>query len=313
MTRKVPPPPAGPSPDAFYALARLESLIDGLLEPLGGCPWDKAQTTKTVTEDFLEEVYELRQALLEDSGPEVLEEAGDVAFLLVFLGRLAQKRYSFGLPQMLDAATDKMLLRHPHVFGEVETPDDLDAFFKLWHKLKRESKPKTGVLSSVPVALPALTRCHRLSQKAGRAGFDFPSVAQVRKQIDLELAELDAELAADDLNTEEGKERLFHEIGDVLCSVANLARLSGVSSEKALDACNRRFIKRFEKMEAFLAARSMIPEEATAEELELLWERAKKDLAAEAESAPKDADARAKLANADDNIEASPEEISEEA
>lgn len=282
MSRGVPLPPAGPSPDEASALARLESLIDGLLAPVGGCPWDRKQTTATVTEDFLEEVYELRQALLEDSGPSVLEEAGDLAFLLVFLGRLTQKKYSFGLAEILDAATDKMLVRHPHVFGEVEIgADDMDSFFKLWHKLKRQSKPKTGVLASVPTALPALTRCHRLSQKAGRAGFDFPSVASVRRQVDAELSELDAELAAGDLDTEAGKERLFHEIGDVLCSVANLARLCGVSSEKALDACNRRFISRFEHMEADLSSRGLTPEEVSADELERLWDLAKIALAAE--------------------------------
>jgi MazG family protein len=280
-------PPPGPSPDAASALSRLESLIDSLLAPVGGCPWDKKQTTKTVTEDFLEEVYELRQALLEDSGPEVLEESGDVAFLLVFLGRLTQGRFGFGLKETLDAATDKMLSRHPHVFGEVEIPDDIDVFFKLWHKLKREAKPKKGVLASVPTALPALTRCHRLSQKAGRAGFDFPSVAEVRRQVDSELFELDKELAAPDLGTEAGQARLFHEIGDVLCSVANLARLAGVSAEKALDACNRRFVKRFEHMEADLAARDLRPEDASPEELEKLWAAAKAALAAsESEGLP---------------------------
>jgi MazG family protein len=206
-----------------------------------------------------------------------------VAFLLVFLGRLTQKKYSFGLSSILDAATDKMLSRHPHVFGEIETPGDIDSFFKLWHKLKRKSKPSAGVLSSVPAALPALTRCHRLSQKAGRAGFDFPSVAEVRRQVDRELAELDHELSSPDLATEEGQERLFHEIGDVLCSVANLARKAGISAEKALDACNRRFISRFERMEAELKARGLAPEEASPEELERLWDEAKKALAKEAE------------------------------
>jgi MazG family protein len=262
----------------------LEILIDGLLDPVGGCPWDRRQTTKTVTEDFLEEVYELREALNEDHGPSVREEAGDVAFLLVFLGRLAERRFSFGLKEIFDSATDKMLTRHPHVFGEEVVGDDLDSFFRLWHKIKRSAKPTAGVLSSVPKELPALTRCHRLGQKAGRSGFDFSSVDEVRRTLDSELQELDAELAEvaklakTDGSASEVKERLSHEIGDVLASVVNLARLSGISAEKALDAYNRRFIARFEFIEAALAEKGLKPEQAPSEELERLWGEAKKSL-----------------------------------
>lgn len=291
-------PPTGPSKDAVLALTRLESLIDGLLDPFAGCPWDRRQTTKTVTEDFLEEIYELRQALNEDDGPGVLEEAGDVAFLLVFLGRLTEKRFNFGLKEILDAATDKMLKRHPHVFGDIDIPDDLDVFLKLWHKIKRSEGKTGGVLSTVPKALPALTRCHRLAQKAGRSGFDFPDVSEVRRTLNLELIELDNELEAfeakrseankseankseaqsSEAQISEAKDRLNHEIGDVLASVVNLARLLGLSAEKALDAYNRRFIARFGYIESALAQKGTKPEEATFEELQRLWEEAKKTL-----------------------------------
>ena len=141
-------------------------MIDGLLDPAVGCPWDKKQTTKTITEDFLEEVYELRQALNEDNAPDIMEEAGDLAFLLAFLGRLTKKTFGFELRHFFDAATDKMVSRHPHVFGEDQPIQDMETFWKKWHQLKREAKPQSGVLDSVPVGLPALTRCHRLAQKA---------------------------------------------------------------------------------------------------------------------------------------------------
>jgi MazG family protein len=244
-----------------------------------GCPWDRRQTTRTVTEDFLEEVYELRQALLEDNGGDILEEAGDVAFLVVLLGRLTQKTHSFGLAEFFDAATDKMLARHPHVFGEVQMADDMEAFWKMWHSLKRKAKPSSGVLSSVPIDLPALTRCHRLAQKAGRSGFDFGSIAEIRRTLDSELGELDAELQRQASGEEVTPERLSHEIGDVLACVVNLARHLGQSAEKSLDAYNRRFVKRFEYIEEALARQGLKPEQADREELERLWEQAKQSQA----------------------------------
>lgn len=271
----APLPPAGPSPDGQRALARLEAMIDGLLHPIAGCPWDRRQTTRTITEDLLEEAYELRQALNEDRPAEILEEAGDVAFLLSFLGRLTEKAFGFGLREFLDAATDKMVARHPHVFGDDQPIEDMDSFWKKWHKIKRESKPGGGVLDSVPVDLPALTRCHRLAQKAGRSGFDFPSVPEIRRVLDSELRELDAELERGRTEDEAGRERQAHEIGDVLASVANLARHLGLSAEKCLDAYNRRFIARFRHMEAALAGDGQRPEEAGAGRLEELWAEAK--------------------------------------
>jgi MazG family protein len=282
----APLPPRGPSPDSGYALARLQAMIDGLLHPLFGCPWDKRQTTKTVTEDFLEEVYELRQALNEDKGPDILEEAGDVAFLLVFLGRLTKEAHNFGLKDFLDAATDKMLTRHPHVFGQDQAIEDMETFWKKWHKLKREAKPAGGVLDSVPVDLPALTRCYRLAQKASRSGFDFPSVAEVRRTLDGELMELDRETALGKTDDPAQLERQAHEIGDVLASVTNLARLLGLSAEKCLDSYNSRFAERFRYMEARLSERGLKPEEAGQAELDRLWDEAKVNLAGRGAARP---------------------------
>ncbi|MDR2385985.1 MAG: nucleoside triphosphate pyrophosphohydrolase [Deltaproteobacteria bacterium] len=282
----APMPPAGPSKDAKSALERLEVMIDGLLDPVVGCPWDKKQTTKTITEDLLEEVYELRQALNEDKAADIVEEAGDLAFLLAFLGRLTKKSFDFELKDFFDAATDKMVSRHPHVFGEDQPIGDMETFWKKWHQLKRQAKPQSGVLDSVPVGLPALTRCHRLAQKAGRSGFDFQSIKEVRDTLDSELIELDSEVlcwASDDPLV---RERQAHEIGDVLASVVNLARLMGFSAEKCLDAYNRRFVKRFKHMEESLRLEGLRPEEAGMEKLEKLWSQAKKALANETEPSP---------------------------
>ncbi|MDR3203915.1 MAG: nucleoside triphosphate pyrophosphohydrolase [Deltaproteobacteria bacterium] len=275
-------PPLGPSKDSQAALNRLIKLIECLLDPVKGCPWDRVQTTKSITEDFLEEAYELRQALIEDSGPDILEEAGDLSFLVVFLSFLTTSSFGFGLTQILDAATDKMIIRHPHVFSSTEKPLDIKEFFKLWHSIKRAAKPKNGVLDSVPTALPALTRCHRLAQKAGRAGFDFPSAAEARLAISAELEELDQELQKISLSAETKiedpliKERVAHEIGDLLASICNLSRILGLSAEKALNSHNQRFISRFRFIEGVLAQKGLKPEEVSAQELERLWTEAKK-------------------------------------
>ncbi|MDR0622126.1 MAG: nucleoside triphosphate pyrophosphohydrolase [Deltaproteobacteria bacterium] len=290
-------PPAGPSRDAQAALGRLEVMIDGLLDPVVGCPWDRKQTTKTITEDLLEEVYELREALNEDKAADILEEAGDLAFLLAFLGRLTTKAFGFGLKDIFDAATDKMVTRHPHVFGDDQPIKDMETFWKKWHQMKRQAKPKSGVLDSVPTGLPALTRCHRLAQKAGRSGFDFPAAENVRQAIDSELRELDREIKGGKTEDPAERERQAHELGDVLASVANLARLLGFSAEKCLDAHNRRFVNRFRHMEESLRQEGLRPEEAGMEKLDQLWERAKRALA-DKESPSKGAGAKSQIPKA---------------
>jgi MazG family protein len=264
----------GPSQSLGSALARLESLITALLDPEKGCPWDREQTTNSLTENLLEETYELREALLLDQAAGVLEEAGDVAFILAFLARLTEKKWGYGLKEALDAVVDKMVTRHPHVFGEVEDSLDSEGVLKQWHQIKR--RQGKGLLASVPVDAPALARCHRLSAKAARAGFDWSSVAQVREALDRELAELDAEIALGNFNDPERRARLCHELGDTLMATANLARHLGFSGEKALAKANHRFVGRFEYMENQLAAKNLKPEDVDLTELERLWREAKK-------------------------------------
>jgi MazG family protein len=227
-----------------------------------------------LTEDFLEEAFELREALRLGQAEGVLEEGGDVAFLLVFLARLAEKKWSFGLKDMLDAAVDKMVHRHPHVFGEVQGVVDSEGVLSQWHKIKRQKKQ--SLLGSVPVGMAALARCHRLGAKAARAGFDWAEVADVRTALDSELAELDAEIAQGYFKDPQRRERLRHELGDVLMATANLARRLGFSGEKALCEANDRFTTRFNYLERKLAEKNMSPEEASLDELERLWAEAKK-------------------------------------
>jgi MazG family protein len=249
-------------------------LVEALLDPEKGCPWDKEQTTYSLTESILEETFELREALLADQAAGVLEEAVDAIFNLIFLTRLTRKKWGFGLKEILDAVIDKMIQRHPHVFGEAPEIKDSEGVLRQWHQIKRQKGQ--GVLATVPVDLPALTRCHRLSSKAARVGFDWESVAAVRKALELELAELDEEIALGNFNDPQRQERLRHELGDTLMATANLARRLGFSGEKALAEANNRFVTRFNWLENRLSEKGLKPEQVDLAELERLWQEAKK-------------------------------------
>jgi tetrapyrrole methylase family protein/MazG family protein len=275
MTDPVRPTP-GPSGTVGEAVDRVSALVDCLLDPLKGCPWDREQTVYSLTEDLLEEMYELREAMRLDQAGGVLEEGGDLCFILVFLAKLSEKKWSFGLKEMLDGAVDKMVYRHPHVFGQKAGINDSSDVLNLWHRLKRQKKG--GVLESVPEAMPALARCHRLSAKAARAGFDWPEVGEVRAALDRELKELDEEIEKGDFKEPQRAERLKHELGDVLMAAANLARHLGFSGEKALNEANDRFVGRFSYMEKKLAENNLKPEEAGLEGLERLWQEAKNSI-----------------------------------
>ncbi|MDR1395944.1 MAG: nucleoside triphosphate pyrophosphohydrolase [Deltaproteobacteria bacterium] len=264
-----------PSRTAAEALERLDRLVTDLLDPVTGCPWDREQTPEGLTEDLLEEMYELREALLAGDGAEVLAEGGDTAFNLILLSRLAEKKWSFGFREMLDAVRAKMIARHPHVFGDVSGIKDTEDVLAQWHRIKR-SKSSQGVLASVPAGMPALMRCHRLSAKAARSGFDWPDPAEVRQALDRELAELDAEIALGRFQDPDRRQRLMEEMGDVLMAAGNLARHLGFSGEKALALANGRFEFRFNFMEKKLAEKNLRPEDVPLDELEKLWQEAKK-------------------------------------
>jgi MazG family protein len=275
-------------------MERLSCLLDGLLDPEGGCPWDLKQTVESISEDFLEEAYELREAILTKSGPGVLEEAGDLLFLVSFLGRLALKGgLGFGITEITDGVVNKMVRRHPHVFGEAAKLGSPEEVLQSWHQTKKREKleqaegagppgaanaegaqpPPPGLLDSVPLALPALARNARLCSKAARSGFDWSGPAEVRKKLGEELGELDAEIQKGAFR--ENRERLSHELGDCLAALSNLARHLGLSPEKALDAHNRRFAERFRFVESELAKGGRAVEDADMSELEALWQRAK--------------------------------------
>lgn len=226
---------------------------------------------------MLEETYELIEGLKAENPDDIREEAGDVLFQTVFIGRLALARWGFGLTEIIDQVRAKMVSRHPHVFGDGAQLEDAQAVLDQWQAIKRRDKKHERLLASVPLALPALQRAHRLNDRAGRAGFDWPEAASVRLKVDEELKELDELLPGYDKKTvaADRKARAKEEMGDVLLALANLSRHLGFSAEEALSDANARFVKRFNFIEDSLAKENLRPEDVDQTRLEELWQQAK--------------------------------------
>lgn len=260
------------------AISALDEVVAKLLDPVNGCPWDIKQNFRSITGNVLEETYELLEALKAEQPDDIREEAGDVLFQLVFIGRLSQAAWNFGLAEICDQVRAKMVHRHPHVFGEGQSLSDAQAVLDQWQAIKRRDKKHERLLASVPLALPALQRAHRLGDRAGRAGFDWAGPGEVRLKVGEELAELDAHLPGYDRKKVDPalKEKAKAEMGDVLMSLANLARHLGFSAEDALSEANARFVSRFEYIEDSLASEGLKPEEVGLNKLEGLWAEAKK-------------------------------------
>jgi MazG family protein len=263
------------------ALTELDEVVARLLDPEKGCPWDIKQTPQSITVNILEESYEFMEALKAGLPDDIREEAGDLLFQVVFAARLARPRWGFGLKEIIDQVRAKMVHRHPHVFGDGKALDDAQAVLDQWQAIKRRDKKHEKLLASVPLALPALQRAHRLNDRAGRAGFDWPGPAEVRRKVDEELRELDEFLPGYDKKTVDAatREKAKHELGDVLLALANLARHLGFSAEDALSEANSRFVTRFGYIEANLAKEGKKPEEVNLDRLEELWQEAKKTTA----------------------------------
>lgn len=243
----------------------------------GGCPWDREQDLRSLRPYLLEEAFEVLDEMDRVVGggswKALCEELGDLLFQIVFHAQLASELGEFGMADVAKAISDKIVSRHPHVFGEVMV-SGAEQVLHNWAKLKaEEKKKKTGsegsVLDGVPTAAPSLLRAERLSEKASRIGFDWPDLQGVRKKVDEELAELDAAIASGD------RDALEHELGDVFFALANLARFIKTPPEDALRAANRRFTQRFHYIEAKLRERNVAFGEATLEEMEALWQQAK--------------------------------------
>jgi len=251
---------------------RLNGIMRTLRNPDGGCPWDVEQTFATIAPCTVEEAYEVADAIERGDWDELKSELGDLLFQVVFHARMAEEQGLFGFDDVVEAIADKLTRRHPHVFGDEAAKTDGAAQKARWEDIKageRKAKAQHGVLDDVPVGLPALTRAVKLTKRAARVGFDWPSTDQVFDKLDEEVAELRAEIAAGDLDKARG------EMGDLLFVVANLARKLGVEPEDALRGTNAKFIRRFGFIEAELAKDGRTPEQSDLAEMDGLWNAAK--------------------------------------
>jgi len=239
-----------------------------LLSPTG-CPWDREQSLQTLRPYVIEEAHEVVEAIDGGSPEHLREELGDLLLQIVFQSELARAKGWFGPDDVVQAICDKLVRRHPHVFGDAVVRDSEEVLAN-WEVLKAEEKRGRGVLEGVPVALPALLRALRMGEKAARVGFDWPDRQGARAKVDEELRELDEALAG-------GKrEEIEHELGDVLFALVSVARKADVDPEAALRGTLARFGERVRAVELEVAARGQELGKQTPEALDAMWEAAKR-------------------------------------
>jgi len=258
--------------DPNGGLPRLLEIMRRLRDPETGCPWDIEQTFSTIAPYTIEEAYEVADAIERAAWDELKGELGDLLFQSVFHAQMAAEQGLFTFDEVADTMSDKMVARHPHVFGDESRDKSAEQQTRDWETVKaaeRAAKAQTRVLDGVAVGLPALLRAVKLQKRAARVGFDWPETTQVLDKIREECAELVE--AKDELSQAEVEE----ELGDLLFVMANLARHLDVEPEAALRAANAKFIRRFNAVEAALAEKGRRPDEATLEEMDALWDAAK--------------------------------------
>lgn len=251
-----------------------KNLIE-LIETLrgtNGCPWDKKQTPKTMAVCLLEEVYELVDAIESGNSDEICEELGDVLFHIFFIARLFEEKEAFKIDDVVKLITEKMIRRHPHVFGS-EPAENTSVLRNRWHKIKMDEKNhlKTGaVLDSVPGKLPALMRAYRISERAARTGFDWDNISDVMQKAEEEWHEFQCALNE---NTDDNeKEKIAVEFGDILFTLVNIARFAAIHPETALKESIKKFETRFRTMEKMATQSGRDIESLSRSELDTMWE-----------------------------------------
>ncbi|ANK81486.1 MAG: nucleoside triphosphate pyrophosphohydrolase [Rhizobiales bacterium NRL2] len=259
-------------------MERLLRVMARLRDPERGCPWDVEQDFESIAPYTIEEAYEVADAIERRSMEDLKGELGDLLFQVVFHARMAEELDAFDFEDVADHISEKMIERHPHVFGEGAGIDSAGAQTRNWEAQKaaergrraaREGR-RPSALDGVAMGLPALMRAEKIQKRAARVGFDFPDIAPVMGKIDEEWAEVRAEIESGDRDRQEA------EIGDLLFAVVNLARYLGIDAEAALRNTNSRFVSRFHRVEAAVAAEGRSIEEATLEEMDAHWNAAKK-------------------------------------
>ena len=244
------------------AFARLLKIMDELREQ---CPWDRKQTFQSLRNLTIEETYELADAILVEDLDEIKEELGDIMLHLVFYAKIAEEKKAFDIADAINACCDKLIHRHPHIYGDVKVNGEEDVM-KNWEQLKL-AEGKKSVLQGVPKSLPAMVKAYRMQEKTAQVGFEWENAAQVWEKVEEEMAEM-----KETLDKDLSQERKEEEFGDVIFSMINYARFKGIDPETALERINLKFKTRFEYIEAN-ADRDL--EEMSLEEMDKLWNEAK--------------------------------------
>mgnify|MGYP000194525583 FL=1 len=247
------------------AFNRLLDIMDDLREK---CPWDQKQTLESLRHLTIEETYELADAILDNDLEEIKKELGDVLLHIVFYAKIGSEKKAFDIGDVANAISDKLIDRHPHIYGDVEVKDEVEVK-QNWEKLKLK-EGKTSVLEGVPKSLPAVVKANRIQDKVAGVGFDWEEPQQVWEKVQEELSELNEEVK--NKNTE----NIESEFGDVLFSMINYARFIGVNPENALEKTNKKFIKRFQYLEKAAKKEGKQLSDMSLAEMDIHWENSKK-------------------------------------
>ena len=246
------------------AFERLLIIMDELRTQ---CPWDKKQTLQSLRHLTIEETYELADAILDESMDDIKEEIGDIMLHMVFYARIASETNDFDIADSLNAVCDKLVERHPHIYGDVVAESE-EEVKRNWEQIKLKTGKKS-VLEGVPKSLPALVKASRIQEKARGIGFDWDDKSQVWEKVNEELQELKVEI-------DSNSDKIEDEFGDVLFSLINYARFIGVNPENALEKTNKKFIKRFQYLETESKKDGKSLPDMSLEEMDIYWEKAKK-------------------------------------
>ena len=270
--------------DAESAMTALIALMARLRDPQRGCPWDQKQTFASVAPYTIEEAYEVADAIEKGDPTQLRDELGDLLFQVVFHAQMAQERGWFDFAQVASSIHEKLVRRHPHVFGEQRVGGDAE-LSRNWEEQKARERAAAGAasgaggvsaLADVPRGLPALVRAAKLGKRAGRVGFDWPDAAQVREKVLEELGEVDGALAGSGGGARDGASAaVVEEMGDLLFALSNWSRHLKFDAEEALRAANSKFERRFRDMETLAGARGLSLENLSPQQWETLWEESK--------------------------------------
>jgi tetrapyrrole methylase family protein/MazG family protein len=259
-----------------YTVDDLLNIMARLRSP-SGCPWDREQTENSLKKYLIEESYEVLEAIESGTPGELREELADLLLQIVFISRIAEEKGDFNFPAIVNELAEKLVRRHPHVFPQPgrprPAPKTAGEVLKVWGSVKeREGKyaKRNSLLDGIPLALPALERARRMSERVSRVGFDWPNIREVWKKVQEELEELK--------KADKGTSRkaVEEELGDLLFTLVNWARFRGISAEGALRKANRRFARRFFQVEKGLRRKGKRPQDSTLEEMDELWNQAKR-------------------------------------